>query len=79
MQCQRVYQRSTKGDNAGVSRGLATARRARDMGQVVEARHGAPRQLRHVRPDGGPRHDSWEPRACPGRAVTAAVTGQKGT
>jgi hypothetical protein len=41
-------------------RGLATARHALDMGQVVETRHVEQRQLRQVRPD-GTYHDYWEP------------------
>jgi hypothetical protein len=41
-------------------RGLATARHALDMGQIVEPRHVAQRQMRQVRPD-GTIHAYWEP------------------
>ena len=43
-------------------RGLATARHALDMEQVVETRYVEQRQLRQVRPD-STRHDYWEPLA----------------
>jgi len=43
-------------------RGLATARHAPDMAQVVETREVEQRQLRHVRPD-GTTVDAWEPLA----------------
>jgi hypothetical protein len=43
-------------------RGLATARHALDMAQVVETRQVVQRQLRQVCPD-GTIHDYWEPLA----------------
>lgn len=51
---------STTGTHVFETRGLATARHALDMAEVIETRQVEQRQLRQVCPD-GTIHDYWEP------------------